>query len=297
MTSSLSHSHRSMNKLFLIVFLLVLIIIAGGFYFVFILKKIQKPSISSGNSRLTQVTFESIDLAFDVTIENPNKLSLTIRGFDYELIMDGKSVLTGKQEKSITLVEKGKTTIEIPVNLQFQKIYSVVQSVQDKKEIPLQTKITVGIELPAWGKVKIPIEPPSLSIPMIQIPLVKNVELKKKSVNILKGAELELILQLENPNDLPLELKQFTYTFSVSQNAWVKGQESKGIPFKKGDQNFLTIPMNINLMSMGGTAKDLIMGGKALDYVLEAELEFKTTLPSVPILRWKINKSGQTTIH
>lgn len=290
-------SRRSLNKLILIVFLLVLIIIAGGFYFVFLLKKIKKPSISTGNPQITQITFESLKFAVDLTLENPNKLSITLQGFEYEIWIDGKSVLTGTHEKSIVIAEKAKTVVELPAELHFQKIQHLFQSGDGKKEVPLQIKIITGVELPVLGKIKISIEPPSLSIPVLRPPIVKNVEFKKKKMDPFSGAELECTLQLENNNELTLELTQFTYAFAVNQQTWAQGQDFKGVLFKKGDQNFLTIPVKLSFASMGASAKDLILGGKPLNYTLDGDVEFKTDLPTIPVLRWKLNKSGESPLR
>ena len=78
---------------------------------------IQKPRVTVNDVRLTGLNLQKIDLTFDVNIQNPNALSATLAGFDYDFQLGGSSFITGRQDKQLTIESMGQSKVEIPVSL------------------------------------------------------------------------------------------------------------------------------------------------------------------------------------
>lgn len=288
-------SRNGMSKVFLLLFLLISLVIAVGIYLTFFIKKMKKPELTFKSLELQNATFETVDLLATLGIQNPNPISVSLNGFEYEVRFEGKSLFQGRQDKKIPIQAHAESPLNIPIHVFYKNIYDAFKNYESKEEASFEVMINVFFELPVLGTITLPATKTG-SLPLLKMPSIKDVSLKKKKVEMLKGVELELTLQLENPNKISFEMAQFQYTFSVAEQPWITGQRLESTSFAPGDQNFLIIPIDLSIAKMGQSVLGIATGGKSLQYVFEGSLVLKTKIPILPSLTWNFKKEGQTSV-
>jgi len=238
---------------------------------------VQKPQLSVANVRLTGISFEDIQLAFDVDIDNPNALSASLAGFDYDFFLGGASFVKGQQDKQLTIESMGKSTVEIPVKLNFKEVYNMFNSL--KNQDSTQYKINTGFtfNLPILGDTRIPLSHEG-KLPLLKLPNIKVDGLKLKNINFT-GANLELKLNVANPNTFNLILNKLNYDFQVNQQSWISGLKEQPISINEKNENEISIPITLNFLQMGKTVYNIVTGNQSVNYSLKGNFDVNSSLP------------------
>jgi LEA14-like dessication related protein len=134
---------------------------------------VQEPKVNFSQVKMTGLTFDKVDLLFDIDINNPNSVGINLAGFDYDLFLNQNSFLKGDQQDGLEIKANGKETVKIPLSLDFKSIYQTFQSVKDLDSINYELKTGLSFNLPALGNIRIPVSKsgyiPSLKLPSIRI--------------------------------------------------------------------------------------------------------------------------------
>ena len=255
------------------------------------LMNIKKPGVSVQDVRVTHLTFTSIDLSFILAIENPNTLSISLAGFDYNLILDNNSFLKGEQEKTVSIESRSTSQVEIPLQLTFQEIYNTFSSLSKKDSSEYEAKFGLNFNLPILGNTRIPINKKG-KIPLLRLPSVRISSLKLKKMGITM-ANLELDLQINNSNPVQFLLNQFQYNFQVAGNSWANGITNEKIAINRNSNSVIKIPIELNFLQIGQSAYQLINGNNQIDYQFDGSINFDTSSDLLKNVNLPINTSGK----
>jgi LEA14-like dessication related protein len=254
---------------------------------------IRQPTLEADNVRLKNLSFESADLVLKLSITNPNPIGVTLNGFDYDLQIEGASLLKGNQTSGQTIAPESKSPLEIPVTLLFKDVYTAVQTLQNRDSAGYKISCGLLFDLPVLGGIRVPVSQ-SGHLPLIRLPQIKIQSLKVKKTG-LTGADLDLVLGVTNPNAFAFELKKLNYDFSVNGQPWAKGASTDGTAVGKKSGQTIHIPVSLSFLEMGRTAVQLLSGDRELDCRLTGDLNLGTSIPafrqaSIPLdLASKIN--------
>lgn len=255
---------------------------------------IQKPRVTVNDVRLTGLNLQKIDLTFDVNIQNPNALSATLAGFDYDFQLGGSSFITGRQDKQLTIESMGQSKVEIPVSLTFKEIYQTYQSLKNQDSTKYKLACGLMFDLPVLGRTRIPVSK-SGDVPLIKIPKVNIGSLKLKKISF-SGADLLLNLQLDNPNNFSFALDKLNYDFAINNKTWAKGLTQEKLSINKKGKSRVSIPISLNFRQMGTTIYNIVTGNQALNYNLKGNVDLNTSVPMLKNVSLPINRSGQINI-
>jgi LEA14-like dessication related protein len=255
------------------------------------LMNIKKPGVSVQDVRITHLTFASIDLSFIIAIENPNALSVSLAGFDYNLILDNNSFLKGEQEKTVSIESRSTSQVEIPLQLTFQEIYNTFSSLSKKDSSEYEAKFGLNFNLPILGNTRIPINKKG-KIPLLRLPSVRISSLKLKSMGITT-ANLELDLQINNSNPVQFLLNQFQYNFQVAGNNWANGITKEKVAINPNSNSEIKIPIELNFLQIGQSAYQLINGNNQIDYQFDGSINFDTSSDLLKNVNLPINTSDK----
>ena len=250
----------------------------------------EKPRLSVKEARLTDLTFESLVIALDVKIQNPNPVGLPLQGFDYDLAITGRSFLTGEQNRSMTIPANGENILEIPIGIQFVELYKVFQTLKNRNTAPYRIACGLTFDIPLLGRTRIPISHNG-TIPTIQLPSVELAGLKVNDLNF-SGADLELRMRLQNPNAFGLSLRGLDYDFLIDGNRWARGTSQRTMSVPRKGTGTIAIPISLDFGQMGGTIYGVLSGNRKLNYSLSGALDLGTTLPLLSHAQLPIEKSG-----
>lgn len=228
------------------------------------LTNIQKPSVSVENIRVAGLSFDGLELLFDIGIENPNSLAVTMAGFNYEFYLNNQLFLNGVQDSTQSILARSKSQLEIPIALDFQKIYATYQSLKDKDSSVYKMQLGLTFDLPVIGKTTIPLSKEG-GIPLLKLPKISVTGLKLKSLS-LTSASLELETKLENPNSLNLILNQFQYNLKINERNWLSGVKNQAQAIHSKTTQPLLIPFSINFLEIGQSVYQAIVNNETLNY-------------------------------
>ncbi|MEJ2048821.1 MAG: LEA type 2 family protein [Calditrichota bacterium] len=252
---------------------------------------IKKPGVSVQDVRITHLTFTSIDLSFILAIDNPNALSISLAGFDYNLILNNNSFLKGEQEKTVSIESRSTSQVEIPLQLKFQEIYNTFSSLSKKDSSEYEAKFGLNFNLPILGNTRIPINKKG-TIPLLKLPSVRISSLKLKKMGITT-ANLELDLQINNSNPVQFLLNQFQYNFQVAGNSWANGITKEKVAINRNSISEIKIPIELNFLQIGQSAYQLISGNNQIDYQFDGDINFDTSNDLLKNVNLPINTSGK----
>ena len=93
-----------------------------------------KPEVRVASAELEALSFSSLTLRFDVEIENPNPIGISLAGFDYELQIEGNSFVGGEVDERIAVEARKRSIVPLPVELAFEDIVDTFSQLEDQEE-------------------------------------------------------------------------------------------------------------------------------------------------------------------
>jgi LEA14-like dessication related protein len=258
------------------------------------LANIQEPKLSIDQVRFTGLSFEDIDLVFDVNIDNPNQLSATLAGLDYDFKINDASFLQGQQTSNMTIAAMAESNLEVPLTLNFKDLYNTFNSLKNQDSSAYKIDLGLKFDLPILGKTRIPVSKQGY-LPMVKLPSLKISSLKVKKMR-LTSADLELNLEIDNPNAFNLLADNLSYNFAVNDQPWVKGTLPKQIQISGKGSSSLNIPVSVNFLNLGQTALQLLSGSQEVNYSFRGNVDLDSALPVFSQVKLPIDKSGQLNI-
>jgi len=244
------------------------------------LANIQKPEVSVDTFRISGLNFNQLDLLFDLGIENPNPLAITLAGLTYELYLNDQSFVKGTADSTQVIAAKAKSQLEIPVSLNFKDIYQTYQSLKNQDSSDYRMQIGLTFDLPVIGRTTLPISKEG-QVPLIKFPSVKVNSLKLKNLN-LTSASLELDITLENPNSINLILDQFDYQLRINQKNWIAGDQSQPQKISAKASQSLKIPFSLNFLEIGQTVYQTLQGNQNLNFDFSGKITVKGSDSLIP---------------
>lgn len=120
------------------------------------LPTVKIPKISIQNVKVESFSFSGIKLNLGVNVDNPNSFGFSMANFNYDINLSGKKAISGKTVRENVIPKKGKGTINIPVQLDFISIGSILTEALRKGNI--NYNLTGGGDFKTeFGSVKLPI--------------------------------------------------------------------------------------------------------------------------------------------
>jgi len=120
--------------------------------------EIQPPKVSWQGIALGRPGPEGWPLAVTFLLMNPNSQSLNLKGYDYELWLEGKSVAQGSSQEPVSLPPQGQTMTRVPVLVKLPALLELLPVLLRPDPPPLQYQIAGGFRLAevVGGLVRIP---------------------------------------------------------------------------------------------------------------------------------------------
>ena len=250
------------------------------------------PKVSYSDLSLRDIDWEQaeVDLVFDVT--NPNPLKVSLASLSYALELEGNSVLSGDKSDGLDLPAEGQTQLTVPLTLVFADIASLLSEVKGKDELGFELSGNMGFDTPV-GVAKVPYDA-SGKFPVLRTPRFSFEGVRVGELAVLQNkASIEVDLGVENRGENTLSFADFDYTFSL------KGTEvASGTVADLGDAagnatSTLTLPIDLQLTSLGSSIVDLIKNKGSADAGLTATMDVTTPWGELPL---EIDESGKVTV-
>jgi len=255
---------------------------------------IQKPNLSVTDMRVTDFNFDEIEITYDVTVENPNAMSVQLSSYNYDFKLNEKTFLEGQQNEFMEIEASGKSTLKVPVTLNFKKVYDGIRTLANSDQAAYEFLSELTFDLPVIGDTKIPVSKKG-SIPMISRPgiQVTNLEIKNLSFS---SADLALHLEFDNPNAFGIKINEFDYGLTINGDQWAQGRSLANTLISEKGSSRLTIPISLNISEIGLSAYRLLSGSEDLNYSLNGTFNLGTTHPLLDETDLNVNRSGSLSL-
>lgn len=255
---------------------------------------IQKPEVDFERVTLSDLSFDAVDLLFSFTVRNPNAIGVQLAGFDYDFEINGNAFISGKNDQGLSIPARRKNTVRLPVSLRFKEIFQSYQSIARQDSSAYKLSCAFSFEVPILGIVKIPVSKEG-RFPVLKMPSVVFDGLKLQRLNFPK-AELTLRLKLNNPNAFNLHIHQVDYQLAISDKQWLRGTRAKGLNIENKKTSVLEIPFSLDFIQIGQSVYQLVAGNTDLNYRLNGNLDFSTSIRQIGNVGLEFDQSGKVRI-
>jgi LEA14-like dessication related protein len=121
------------------------------------LARIQKPQLEIQKVLFKNISLAGVDLEFDVKIKNPNDLTVTVLGFDYDFMINEVSFLAGEEKARFTVEALEERIVSIPLRLYFNNLSKALKALKgrDTSTYTLASKLYFAV--PLLGRIAIPV--------------------------------------------------------------------------------------------------------------------------------------------
>ena len=239
-----------------------------------------KPDLRLAGTRLQGLSFDGLDLVFDIEVDNPNPLPIRLAGLDYSLKVAGRDFVQGRRDEGLDIAAGAKSTVELPLSLDFGELYGLATGLAGQDSAAYALDAGLAFEVPVLGAMRLPLQTTG-SLPMVKAPRVEVEGLKVKRLK-LTGAEVELQLKLNNPNAFGVRFERLDYRLGIDGDLWAQGQGGEAADIGAKGEGLLRLPLALDFTRMGLGAYRALTGKAPLQYDLEGQLDLGTALPLLP---------------
>lgn len=254
-------------------------------------QSIQKPRLSVTDVHVAGFDFNGMELVFDVTVDNPNALSVQMMSYDYNLDINEKTFVSGRQEKETRIEASGKSIFEVPMRVGFSEVYATVENLAKSDEAAYEFVSRFAFDLPGLGRTEVPVRKKG-EIPLLRLPAVRVNNLQVNEIS-LNSAKLTLNLEFDNPNGVGFNINNFDYSLNINGSKWAEGSDLEGISIPENDVAQLDIPIQLNIAQMGVSAFNLLTGSQNVDYELNGNFSLGADHPLLGETTLMINRDGR----
>lgn len=251
----------------------------------------QKPQVSVADQRITGLDFERVTLAFGIKVDNPNPIGIDLQGLDYDLKLDGHSLLAGKQEKPMQIAASGASRIELPLSMTFKEIEQGLSGLKGKDQVPYELTTGLMIKVPLLGTFRYPVVSRGV-LPVPQLPRISLQSLKLEKLNFT-GATLALQVLVDNPNDFSVALNSLDYDLTINGKHWASGKSKTLGNIREKQKSVISLPLSVNLMDLGDGFSSLLKSGADLDYAIVGKLNASTSNKLIGNFDMPLETSGR----
>ncbi len=250
----------------------------------------QKPSARVQGLKLTSLDSNGVDLTFDVQVDNPNPVAISLAGLDYDLKLLGSSFLQGNQTKGMKLAANGSSQVQVPVRLGFQQLLDSYRQLRGAKQVDYQLDLGMGFEVPLLGKVRVPVSYQG-EFPIPEMPSVSLRSLDVQQLS-LSGAKLLMQLEVDNPNAFSLLLQRLDYGLKLNGYDVGGGLVKQGVKIGQEGRGTVSLPLAVDFNQVGmGLYKALL--GQGIQYDLSGSMDASSSNPLLEAFRIPLDKQGR----
>lgn len=231
----------------------------------------RQPTAAVESMRLAGLGFDAAEVVLDVRIDNPNPVAIELDGFDYELRLAGRTLLSGDRRRRATVPADGSGRIEVPLRLVYEEVYAAARDLGGRDAVDYAVDLALRVDVPALGRREIRLTAGG----RLPLPRPPRVELRSLRLDALdaEGARVVLDLGVDNPNAFGVTLAELRYTLRVDDRRWASGSVTRSTTVPARGIGGLSLPLELDFGAIGGEAHRVLTGSGAIDYTLEGRLE------------------------
>ena len=250
-------------------------------------KVVKEPTLKVQNIAVSQVNLNSVGLNLTMNVANPNNYALALAGYDYRIRFNDRELIKGSTDQGFRVAANDSSQVIVPFTVGFNEVMQLFDSMGDSNTLRYEVDADMRLDAPVLNLFNIKSHKKGeITIP--QLPTVSFGDLKVKSFNFTE-ASFELAMNITNPNEFGLDLKDIDYQFSMGGEKWFNGKIDQTVKLGEKQTTTVNIPVSISVMKLGGGALNALRGGNFTDYSLDANFTLDSSYPALKNLNVPIH--------
>ncbi|MFT7581202.1 MAG: LEA14-like dessication related protein [Myxococcota bacterium] len=252
------------------------------------------PKVSFSNLQLNSIDFSQVAVDFVFTVDNPNPISVKLDTFSYALGFAGVEFAKGVNEDGIALKSRGTTQFSIPLSVKFTDLFDLVSNVGNKDAVAYSISGDFGFKTPV-GVARVPFKHQG-DFPVVRAPDVSLKGLRMGKLDVFGGkASINLDIGLKNAHGgSAITFSGLDYAVELSNTKVAAGLVNNIPAVATGAEQTVTIPVNLNLISLGGAIVSAITNKTSVDVGFGATVNVGTPFGIIPL---SIDQNGNLKIN
>ncbi|MBK1733908.1 hypothetical protein CKO15_01155 [Halorhodospira abdelmalekii] len=230
--------------------------------------RVQEPEVSVKGFEVTGFSSQGLDLDLNLTAHNPNALGLSLAGLSYQLDLNDRGLIRGASDQRVRLPRRDSADIRLPLQLDFSDLADLGANLgtllrQEQTAYRLRGELDFGLFSVPYdhsGDLRLP------SMPRLR---VENLRIEEMS---LRSAKVQMALEIENPNDFPIDIEQLRYALALDGRSVASGNTLEGLRLSGGDRKSQDLSVDIDFSEFAALFSNLRRGGN-VPFALDAALE------------------------
>jgi len=107
-----------------------------------------KPQVQSVSVKVVAFDLRRINLRFDVELLNPGAGEMNVKGYDYELQIEGQPLLAGRSNAGFALAPHGTARVVVPITLALADLQRTLAALKGRGEVSYRLAVTLLIDTP-----------------------------------------------------------------------------------------------------------------------------------------------------
>lgn len=236
----------------------------------------QHPSARVTGVRLGNAGIQSLQLVFDVRIENPYSFDLPLLDLDYSLTTYGNTFLTGATALEGKVSARHARTVELPLNVDLVSMVRSIASVEAGGVVPYAAELGLRAEVPGAEPLYFPLHT-SGEIPVPKAPAVQVTSLRwsETSLNKVRGV---VKLDVENTNRFPFTISAVQWNLSLAETPVATGEAVRALTLEPAQVGALALDLSFSPLDLGMSLVDVLtdLNRESIDYGITGVLSVDT---------------------
>ncbi len=238
---------------------------------------LDRPEIEYQGFQFDQISMEGITLLFDFEIDNPNNREIKAQGYNYELLLEGSSLVSGERDEELSIQGRDKSMFQVPVTFTYSELRDGFGSLLGEKEIDFEIKSDVNLDLGSFGSRNVPVSHQG-NLPVPQMPDVAFNGFDVKEIGF-SGVDVELSFRIRNENDFSLHISSVDYTMVVNDSEWVSTGLEERYDIDSNSNSEYVVPITIGLDKAGTDAIQVIRNREPVTYEISGHAKVGADIP------------------
>ena len=107
-----------------------------------------KPTVQSVSVVVAGFDLRTIQLRFDVELLNPGEGEMNVKGYDYELQIEGQPFTAGASQDGFALAPHGTARVPVPVAIALADLQHTLTVLKSRGEVAYRLAVTLLIDTP-----------------------------------------------------------------------------------------------------------------------------------------------------
>lgn len=280
-----------MNKKYIWVILIILVLVLLGGALYFILNKKYYPKVKDIAYLKLELKNDTAQVKAGLQIRNRIPLSISIDSVDYIIKENGTELGWGQMTEPHTLPPLGSKVVDFRMLLDFEKYRQHLQEQQKKDSIKLDLQMNVFFDLPFISPKSITLNR-HLTVPVPKAPKMEINDITVRSFSVDSGYSLLLKIDATNQNLPNLQIENLSYNIQFDDPLKVTGKIDSTFRIQKGER-ILEIPLQLETSEVIALINKKLSGDNKWSYSAHMEAQIQSNHPLFSEFRLIVEKDGE----